>query len=351
MRNELKIVERIENYLLGKLDHVEQSNFEQELESNQTFAFNVETQRLVIKRLQVISIKEKIGIAHQHYIRNNGASLNGNAGFFLIFATIFLIASFAISPFLFNISEDVIHSKSSFHENKNVVPQVNRSNSKESTKIENRNNLLQPVVIIKDSITKARNNVKSGKHSTEFIKKTPIQPIAKREMELIQLPILPKRRLSRNNSIVLYHEKKPLISGKKSSMFKLDSAMSISKYDKYRSGWALFYRNGLYGFIDQNGNEIVKPQYESIGSFGVYQSHWALVYKDGLYGFIDQKGNEILKPQYESIGSFGVYQSHWALVYKDGLYGFIDQKGNEILKPQYESVEKHIMKTIKQIQH
>jgi len=52
-----------------------------------------------------------------------------------------------------------------------------------------------------------------------------------------------------------------------------------------------------------NGNEIVKPKYDAISAFGAYQKDWAQVQKDGLYGFIDINGKEIVKAKYNEIPS------------------------------------------------
>jgi cytochrome oxidase Cu insertion factor (SCO1/SenC/PrrC family) len=78
--------------------------------------------------------------------------------------------------------------------------------------------------------------------------------------------------------------------------------------------------------------------YEKVSSYGEYQEKWALVEIGGLLGFIDQDGNEIVKPQYEKISQFGEYQEKWALVEIEGLLGFIDQEGNEIIKTKYEKI-------------
>jgi cytochrome oxidase Cu insertion factor (SCO1/SenC/PrrC family) len=41
--------------------------------------------------------------------------------------------------------------------------------------------------------------------------------------------------------------------------------------------------------------------YEKVSSYGEYQEKWALVEIGGLLGFIDQEGNEIIKTKYEKI--------------------------------------------------
>ncbi|WP_170109010.1 WG repeat-containing protein [Prolixibacter denitrificans] len=103
----------------------------------------------------------------------------------------------------------------------------------------------------------------------------------------------------------------------------------VSKYGDYGVPWALIKKNGKFGFIDQQGNVVVAPQYESIEKYGAHGVSWALVEKDGKLGFIDKSGKEVVKPQYEMIDHFGTYGPPWALVRKDGRLGFIDQEGNE----------------------
>tara|TARA_B110000238_G_C16090209_1_gene423466 strand:+ start:1100 stop:1414 length:315 start_codon:yes stop_codon:yes gene_type:complete len=71
--------------------------------------------------------------------------------------------------------------------------------------------------------------------------------------------------------------------------------------------------------------------YDEILTFGVYQNDLALVQKEGLYGFIDSNGTEIVAPKYDEIFTFGVYQNDLALVQKDGLYGFINTEGVEVI--------------------
>ncbi len=81
-------------------------------------------------------------------------------------------------------------------------------------------------------------------------------------------------------------------------------------------------------------------KYDKVSSYGEFQENWALIERGGLLGFIDQKGNEIIKPRYEKILAFGQYQEKWALVEIGGLLGFIDREGKEIIKPQYEKIIK-----------
>lgn len=103
--------------------------------------------------------------------------------------------------------------------------------------------------------------------------------------------------------------------------------------------WVQVQKDGLIGYIDESGNEIVPPVYTNIGVFGDYIEGWALVEKDGLLGFIDVTGEEIVPPKYNTIGQSGNIKKGWLLVSKDGYYGFINESGEEIVKPEYEEVE------------
>jgi len=66
----------------------------------------------------------------------------------------------------------------------------------------------------------------------------------------------------------------------------------------------LVQKNGLLGFIDLFGIEVVEPKYDAISPFGNHMPEWALIEKDGLLGFIDKTGEEVVKPLYETIDGF-----------------------------------------------
>lgn len=49
----------------------------------------------------------------------------------------------------------------------------------------------------------------------------------------------------------------------------------------------------------------IKPGKDAIYSFDpISYNEWALVKKDGLYGFIDSTGKEVVSPQYEKSNTF-----------------------------------------------
>ncbi len=42
---------------------------------------------------------------------------------------------------------------------------------------------------------------------------------------------------------------------------------------------------------------MVAPKYTKISKFGKFQDEWAKVEINGLFGFIDYKGNEVVSPK------------------------------------------------------
>ena len=59
------------------------------------------------------------------------------------------------------------------------------------------------------------------------------------------------------------------------------------------SEWlAAVQANGKWGYIDQNGKEVIKPQYDHGGTFS---SGMAAVRKGDQWSFIDQNGKVVLE--------------------------------------------------------
>lgn len=150
-------------------------------------------------------------------------------------------------------------------------------------------------------------------------------------------------------------------------------ANNIQKYEKlnnFHEGLAAVQHNGLWGYIDKEGNEVIPCQYESAEDFN---NSRAIVSKGGLYGCIDTKGNEvvpfeygwihhytdyfIVNKDYKNIHGCGYldndgkeiapciystispFSDGLSRVRKDDLYGFIDKQGKEAIPCKYEYAE------------
>ena len=106
-----------------------------------------------------------------------------------------------------------------------------------------------------------------------------------------------------------------------------DSNLPHSRYNRvrpYSEGMAAVEKNGRWGFIDQKGREVVRPQYQDVLPYGESR---AAVKKDGQWGFVDKRGKETVKPQYDNVWS---YKDGRATAEKDGKRRALDLNGNEV---------------------
>ena len=127
-------------------------------------------------------------------------------------------------------------------------------------------------------------------------------------------------------------------------------------------------KNGLYGLLDENGNEIVPAQYWYVdivkdGMIPAFTKEKVFVFLDetgrkikdvsfhdifhfytenllavadpetGKWGFVDRNLNYVIKPQFEDVWGFidGI-----SLVTQDGLRGIIDKTGKYIVELQFD---------------
>ena len=111
-------------------------------------------------------------------------------------------------------------------------------------------------------------------------------------------------------------------------------ANKIRKYDKlgsFHEGLALVQRNGLWGYIDAKGDEVIPCIYKGTeyGNYGFDFSEGmaVIIDKNGKYGYINTKGEIVIKPQFQQAGSFS---ESVASVYLDGKLNFIDKDGKYI---------------------
>lgn len=109
---------------------------------------------------------------------------------------------------------------------------------------------------------------------------------------------------------------------------------SLQKYDEwylFHNGLAKVEKDGKYGYIDYQGNEVIPCIYDKAHDF---ENSCAVVNKQGKYGCIDVNGNEVIPFEYESIC---ILNDSYCIVKKGGLFGYIDLEGNEITPCRYTS--------------
>ena len=70
---------------------------------------------------------------------------------------------------------------------------------------------------------------------------------------------------------------------------------------EFIEGLAAVSKDGKWGFIDTNGNEVITPRYDSVNAFC---NGYASVELNDKWGVIDTEGNTVIDFKYNSIGDF-----------------------------------------------
>src|SRR5262245_17037260 len=83
--------------------------------------------------------------------------------------------------------------------------------------------------------------------------------------------------------------------------------------------------SGRFGYIDRQGNVIVKPQYPHCANRFVEGVAWAQSDSTWLYGYIDSHGEWVIEPTFEMAQSFS---EELAAVRRHGLIGYIDRESD-----------------------
>lgn len=108
-------------------------------------------------------------------------------------------------------------------------------------------------------------------------------------------------------------------------------------YSAKKSKLSAVRKKGRYGFYDESGNQVIKPQFEYASSF---QDGLGAVQIDGKWGFIDQTGKIVIAPKYSTVSSFsdGLAAFQEPSMMFSGRWGFMDKTGRVVVRPRYDSV-------------
>ena len=94
---------------------------------------------------------------------------------------------------------------------------------------------------------------------------------------------------------------------------------------QFSEGLAPAGKDGIYGYIDKNENEIITFEFEDALPFS---EGLAPVKKDGMYGYIDKDGKEVIPFEFEDALPFS---QDLAPVKKKEKYGYIDKDRKVII--------------------
>lgn len=101
----------------------------------------------------------------------------------------------------------------------------------------------------------------------------------------------------------------------------------------FYEGLAIVELEEKYGFVDKRGIVVIDAIFDD--AFKMNEGH-AVVEIQGKLGMINRSGEFVVPPNYEDLGNL---TEGFAYFTKNELYGYFDAKGIERLKPQYTSAE------------
>ena len=123
-----------------------------------------------------------------------------------------------------------------------------------------------------------------------------------------------------------------------------DRIEAIDNFDSKQNIWyedniLRVAKDGKYGLIDFNGNEVLSCDYDEITALNGVKSN-ILVKKAGNIGLVNEKGQTIIPTQYKEIKTLKEgYKNEYIIVNEENLYGLISTTGAILLEPKYEGVK------------
>jgi hypothetical protein len=97
----------------------------------------------------------------------------------------------------------------------------------------------------------------------------------------------------------------------------------------FSCGRALVFNGSLYGFINEDGAEVIPLIFKDARDF---REDLAPVKLDDKWGYIDGAGNSVIRPQFDAAMPFS---EGMARVSMTGSWGFINRAGEFVIPPQF----------------
>ncbi len=125
-----------------------------------------------------------------------------------------------------------------------------------------------------------------------------------------------------------------------------NSVEALSNYDNNNNIWyednvLKVEKDGLFGLINFDGNEILPCEYQKIDTLKNVKNS-ILVQKDGLFGLVNNSGNKIIDTKYSSIEALNDdYNNGYIVKNSDGKLGVIATNKDVIFECKYSDI-KHV---------
>lgn len=150
------------------------------------------------------------------------------------------------------------------------------------------------------------------------------------------IALLTQVRIPKNKPAIL--TKKKLSAAEKERIKKLNRYSSVGYFHE---GYARAKKNGKYGFVDENGNEIIPPKYEWVGQF---KEGVARVFSNNKAGYIEKQGKVVIPEKYDDAWGFSEGLAKVMLAKKKegkliARFGYVNKEGQEVITPIYSDAQ------------
>jgi hypothetical protein len=186
-----------------------------------------------------------------------------------------------------------------------------------------------------------------------FIQNFPENPYRKQAEKMIYTLSVPDRTIDQYATFARTHSNSPHFKEAWYEVYKLGMPdFSETRYNNFKTTYPdfpfldeletdyklantfflSFEENEKYGYMNDTGAVMIKPEFDEAG---IFKEGLAFVAIDDKYGYINKAGKLIIDYQFKDAESF---HNSAAVVLKDSLYGVIDKSGQFILQPLYEEL-------------
>ncbi len=111
-------------------------------------------------------------------------------------------------------------------------------------------------------------------------------------------------------------------------------AENIDSLKSFEEGYIGFFKDGQWGFMDEQAQLRISNRYESVGHFSEGLCAVKLI---GKWGVIDRAEQIVVQPTYDSISP---YYNALAIVESNGKFGLMDRLGGIVLNINYDEIKR-----------
>lgn len=115
---------------------------------------------------------------------------------------------------------------------------------------------------------------------------------------------------------------------------RINSTLQYDYAEDYSNDRALIRKDGKWGMLDEEGNEVLKPAYDNFNFLpNSNQKLFFIAQNRVLHGAIDSNANVIVPVKYTKIRNY--HEDRVAVKNIAGRWGFVNRTGQEVVKAKY----------------